>query len=302
MSDFRIHITGICAFTPGAPSPAGPLRGPLTFILPAGQPRLSQRVADTIIPAHIPFLIARAADVATPLDGSRPADYTVMHADGQQRAIWIFGRERLTIAPDAVGDITYEQGSTQNLPYPSGDESDVRWIADMRAIWPDASSIRTDCLPATAAPSATVSTQIVIGSGHVTSEFLSHAYVLSRFDPQKAQLIDQAITREVLVTRTLGTTQQVIFASQSLDGAASLGKIVLNVSSGSDLNVYAGNLELADIISIASGGAIQNPLGPDAHFELYYPVLQIPPGETIPIPTQHAIQGWPINCFVLMTA
>ena len=300
MSDLRIHITGICAFTPGAPDPAGPIPGPLTFILPAGQPRLSERVANTVIPAHMPFLVARVADIAAPLDTGRPYDYAVMNADGQQRAIWIFGRERLTIAPDPAGDVTYQQGSIQPLPYPSGDDTDVRWIADMRAIWPAASSIRADCLPSSS-PAATVAMQIVIGSGRVTSEFFSQAYLLSRFDPQKNGLVDHAITREMLVTRPLGATQQITLSSQSLDGGAGLGQIVLNVPAGSDLEITAGNLELGDVIAIASGGAVERPVGADPHFEIYYPVLQTPPGETIPIPIQHELQGLHSNCPVLMT-
>ena len=302
MSSFRIHITGICAFTPGAPAPGGSLPGPLGFVLPAGQPRPSQRVAGTIIPAHLPFLIARVADIAAPLDGSRPHDYTVMHADGLQRAIWIFGRERLTVSPDPTGAITYQQGSTQPLSHPDGDETDVRWIADMRAIWPAASSFRADCVPTAATPASSVAMQIVIGSGHIASEFLSHTYFLSQFEPQKTeQLIDQTLTRQLVVTRDIGTTQQITLSSQALDGGASLGQIVLNVPAGSDLEVTAGNLEFGDILHVATGGAIDNPLGPDPHFELYYPVLQTPPGETVPIPTQQAIQGAWVNCYVLMT-
>jgi hypothetical protein len=302
MSELRIHVTGICAFTPGSPTPAGPLAGPLTFVLPAGTPRLSQRVADTVIPAHMPFLIARVSDVAAPLDGSRTSDARIMNADGQERAIWIFDRERLTIAPDPAGDITYQQGSTQTNQFPSGDETDVRWIADMRAIWPDASSIRTDCLPSAPSIASTVAMQLVIGSGHIASEFLSHTFLMARFDPQKAQLIDQTITREVLITRDLGSTQQVTISSHSLDGGAALGEIVLNVAAGADLDVIAGNLELGDIMALASGGTVDNPLGADTHFELYYPVLQTPPGDIVPIPTLHEIQGLWSNCPVLMTA
>ena len=301
MSDLRIHVTGICAFTPGAPNPAGPLAGPLTFVLPMGTPRLSQREEGMIIPAHMPFLIARLADVATPLDGSRPHDTTVMNPDGQERAIWIFGRERLTIDPDPAGEVTYEQGSTQPNPYPSGDATDVRWIADMRAIWPDASSIRPDCLPAAPSIAATVAMQLVIGSGHMTSEFLSQSYLMARFDPQKAQLVDQTITREVVIARNLGATQQITISSHSLDGGAALGEILLNVPAGADLEVITGNLELGDIMALASGGTVDNPLGPDTHFELYYPVLQTPAGETVPIPTLHEIQGLWSNCPVLMT-
>lgn len=241
------------------------------------------------------------ADIATPLDTSRPYDYAAMHADGQQRAIWIFGRERLTISPDPAGDIAFVQGSTQPLPYPNGDETDVRWIADMRDVWPAASTIRPDCLPSASVPSAAVAMQLVIGSGLVASEFLSQTYLLSRFDPQKAALVDHSLTRRMLVTRSLDTVQQITIASQSLDGGAALGEIALNVPAGSDLEITAGNLELGDIITTASGGAVDHPLGPDPHFELYYPVLQTPSGEVLPVPVQHELQGWQADCYPLMT-
>jgi hypothetical protein len=305
---WRIFLTGICALTPGGPDPESvnrDVQGPLHVVMPASTLRRSRRSPNVVIPVHLPFAVIPIRNLSPA--NTRPIDMRVTDREGNDQAIFIFSRERLSFKDAQKGPITFHQSNKAPSQAPSGsnDQRDVNWIVDLRKVWAEASTIKNECLPTNndfPLPAA-VGAQLTIGRGTVMTEFPSANHPIVTFQPSKGTVVSQVITRQCVVEQELPAVGEITFQSTSIDEGEAMTPIVLTTVSGSHLEMTIGNADFDDIRAIAMKDIPPINLAPvDFDFELYREILEVPDEQAdFPVPVSIGRQGSHDSCPVVKT-
>ncbi len=293
MRELRVIFTGLCAGGPPGPKPGEdpvPVDGPYQVVMPASRPRRAQRSPHYTIPVHLPFIAARRTDLTDPVSpGRRLESCRVPNERNEQCYVWLLSREHITFSAVgggewAPGKIEYTKINMAPADRPSvnesgrSDEHDVNWIPDMRLIWPEAAKLRAACLPPGNDPHVAV--QVTLNSGTLSARFPKYLALQerpTRFDPVKATLVEQAITRQSLFTAKLPDgTQRVRINCRSIDKGEELGPIELEVGNNG-VEIIIGNTDLDDLLQTVRGRQTDNEYDIDSDFELFYDILDLPP-------------------------
>jgi hypothetical protein len=302
----RTFLTGICALTPGGPETGAEIRvvaGPLHVVMPASTSRKSRSMPGFTIPVHLPFAVVPMRNLSP--DNDRHVDFKVTDKEGNDHAIFIFSRERLSFEGLESGPLTFHQAVKAPGPKPNAQGAkDVNWIADMRRVWSDASTIRPECLPTNddLPLPAQVAAQLTIGTGTIMTDFPAGDDTVVTFHPNKGTLVSQVITRQCVVEQDLPNVDEIKLLSTSIDTPNSpMTPIILKTVAEMDLTITIGNADLHDILAIAVKDVTPASFSVDPDFELYRDILTIPDQSDFPVPVTKGRQGSHDNCPVVRT-
>jgi hypothetical protein len=313
MSQLRIVFAGV-----GAIGPAHPVQepfedqGPLQVVFPASSRRQTQGSENGGTAAFIPIHFVQMMTKLRPRNGMRPPD--VVRESGWN--IWHPVRERLElkfIGNPFPSKLVYQRdgnGNGGDLP-----EGDVRYLCDMREIFPERSTFRRNALSARIPAIAEVEGQVVVPYGVISSQFGGKDRRVVSFTPPRPQgLVRKTVAPELVVTVNGVTGVEIV--SQSLDSGRWLDPIAFDLPTNAEIRF--GNLDPLDVQRfITFDGDLQRAMeqherngngdphrgtnNRDVDFELYYSVLDGPDDKNgLPAPEFESGRGLESNCYVVV--
>jgi len=314
MSQLRIVFAGVGAIAPAHPDQE-PFedQGPLQVVFPASSRRPTQGSENGGTGAFIPIHFVQMMTKLPPRDGMRPPD--VVRESGWN--VWHPVRERLEIKftgdPFPTRLVYQRDGNGGELS-----EGDVRYLCDMREIFPERSTFRRNAVSRRTPAIAEVEGQVIVPYGVISSQFGGKDRRVVSFTPPRTQGVVRKTVAPELVVTVNGVTG-VEIESQSLDSGQWLDPIAFDLPNNAEIRF--GNLDPLDVQRfITFDGDLQRAMEEDekqerngkrdphreindrdVDFELYYSVLDGADDRNgLPAPQFESGRGLESNCYVVV--
>jgi hypothetical protein len=243
----NLIISGICAVVPAGDSQ-------IRVTCPKASHGAVASDMMTAIPPHYPYLLVREENVA------KPADVKFRFDDSKgTKLAWVFR------------SVDIKLDSMTKSKKAGNDVHSLRYIADMREIWPNSGGVKDEYFDIKQHHKDLIAARADVTYDNLETGLTLQGDAVWQFLPSVTpNVVEKRLTQEIIAAcKVNGSTAILRVHDYDIDQDY---EIHLKASGKKPVDVWMGNAPIDEIMHLDLPQALQEPQ--DHHFELYYPMLK----------------------------